>query len=85
MYEDSVHVHVMFRISFLGTALSGIDNVWIKRCPGHLFCPHSQSHCTLKSIRVHPSPGSSCGLVAYTCATAYFLYGTYSYLLTGRD
>ena len=36
----------------------------------------------LKSIRVHLSPGSSCGLVAYTCA---MVYGTYSYLLTGRD
>ena len=39
----------------------------------------------LKSICVHLSPGSSCGLVAYTCATVYFLYGTYSYLFTGRD
>ena len=38
----------------------------------------------LKSICIHLSPGSSCGLVAYTCATVYFLYGTYSYLLTGR-
>ena len=40
---------------------------------------------TLKSIHVHLSPGSSCGLVAYTCTTVYFLYGTYSYLLIGRD
>ena len=39
----------------------------------------------LKSIHVHLSPESSCGLVAYTCAMVYFLYGTYSYLLTGRD
>ena len=39
----------------------------------------------LKSIRVHLSPGSSCGLVAYTCPMVYFLYGTYSYLLTVRD
>ena len=39
----------------------------------------------LKSIRVHLSLGSSCGLVAYTCAMVYFLYGTYSYLLTGRE
>ena len=39
----------------------------------------------LKSIRVHLSPGSSCGLVTYTCATVYFLYGIYSYLLTVRD
>ena len=39
----------------------------------------------LKSTRVHLSPGSSCGLVAYTCATVYFLYGTYRYLLIGRD
>ena len=39
----------------------------------------------LKSIRVHLSPRSTCGLVAYTCIMVYFLYGTYSYLLTGRD
>ena len=44
---------------------------------------HAQER--LKSIRVHLSPGSSCGLVAYTCAMVYFPYGTYSYLLTGRD
>ena len=37
----------------------------------------------LKSICVHLSPGSTCGLVAYTLV--YFLYGTYSYLFTGRD
>ena len=42
---------------------------------------------SLKSIRIHLSPGSSCGLVyfAHTCAMVYFHYGTYSYLLTGRD
>ena len=39
---------------------------------------------SLKSIRVHLSPGNRCGLVAYTCATVYFLYGTYSYLLRLR-
>ena len=39
----------------------------------------------VKSIRVHLSPRSSYGLVAYTCAIVYFLYGTYSYVLTGRD
>ena len=40
---------------------------------------------SLKSIRVHLSPRSSCGLVAYTCTTVYFLYGAYSYRLIGRD
>ena len=44
-----------------------------------------RAHVHTKVYRVHLSPGSSCGLVAYTCATVYFLYGTYSYLLTGRD
>ena len=51
----------------------------------------SKPECTsLKSIRVHLSPGSSCGLVAYTLhilAQRYTLWDIQliAYLLTGRD
>ena len=37
----------------------------------------------LKSICIHLSPGSSCGLVAYTCAMVFFMGHTAIFLLVG--
>ena len=72
------------------------QNVWMKhwgvweicspwKCPP--TCPLRKSEPSkLKSIRIPLSPGSSCGLVAYTCAMVYFLCGyTVIFLLVGMQ
>ena len=43
--------------------------------------PLLSSYHYLKSIRVHLSPGSSCGLVAYTLRILTQRYTLFSYLL----
>ena len=71
---------------YLCEFLNHVQTDWGVLCSGVIISEGSD----LKSIRVHLSPGSSCGLVVYTLHIlaqryTFFMGHTAIYLLTGRD